>query len=450
MIINNFLLNGLTAKKLYSYIKDLPIIDYHNHLSINDISENKRFTDVYDLWIKPDPYKHRAMRMCGIKEHYITGDASKEEKFIKWCEVIPSLIGNPLYHWSLMELKKVFYVSDIPNRENALEIYKYCNNYLLNNVITPDKILNNFNVEYACPCASIIDDVSIFENNQHFSPSLRGDDIISPTTEFIKKLEEITQTKIIDLNTFKHAVIDRLDYFQKCGCVFSDHALDNGFRFFEDNKDNDKRFISLLRNEINKEDKEKLSVHLLLFLGKEYSKRNFVMQLHIGAERYTSSKLRNNVGPAGGFAGIGNSVEISSLTKFLDALDLCESGLPKTVLFTLNPSDNALISVLSGSYSKDGVKGLITQGPAWWWCDHKLGIIDMLENTASFSVLSNFIGMTTDSRSFLSFVRHDYFRKILCNWIGEKIDNGDFICGEKQIKELIEMLCYGNAKEIFR
>ena len=450
MIINDFLLNSLTAKKLYSCIKTLPIIDYHNHLSINDISANKRFTDVYDLWINPDPYKHRAMRMCGVKEYYITGDASKEEKFIKWCEVIPALIGNPLYHWSLMELKTVFNVSDIPNKENALEIYKHCNDYLLNNIITPDKLLNNFNVEYACPCASIIDDISIFENNPHFSPSLRGDDIVSPNKEFIKQLEKLTKIEIIDLDSFKCAVCKRLDYFQKCGCVFSDHALDNGFRFSQDDKDNDIRFISLLKNEIDEEDKEKLSVHLLLFLGKEYSKRNFVMQLHIGAERYTSSKLRNKVGPAGGFAGIGNSVDVRPLTKFLDKLDSSEYGLPKTVLFTLNPSDNALISVLSGSYSKDGVKGLITQGPAWWWCDHKLGIVDMLENAASFSVLSNFIGMTTDSRSFLSFVRHDYFRRILCNWIGEKIDNGDFICGEKQVKELIEMLCYGNAKEIFR
>ena len=450
MINNDFLLNSLTAKKLYRSIKDLPIIDYHNHLSLSDISINKRFTNVYDLWINPDPYKHRAMRMCGIEEHYITGEASREEKFIKWCEVIPELIGNPLYHWSLMELKTIFNISDIPNKKNAIELYKYCNNYLLDNTITPEVLLRDFNVEYACPCASIIDDISIFENNPYLSPSLRGDDIVNPTMEFIKKLEEITQTEITDLNTFKRAVCIRLDYFQKCGCVFSDHALDNCFSFFEDSIDNDIRFISLLKNEIDGEDNEKLSNNLLLFLGKEYSKRNFVMQLHIGAERYTSSKLRNEAGPAGGFAGIGNSVDVQSLTKFLDTLDLSEYGLPKTVLFTLNPSDNALISVLSGSYSKNGVKGLITQGPAWWWCDHKLGIVDMLDNTAAFSVLSNFIGMTTDSRSFLSFVRHDYFRRILCNWIGEKIDNGEFICSEKQIEELIAKLCYENAKEIFR
>ena len=269
---------------------------------------------------------------------------------------------------------------------------------------------------------------------------------MTPELKEVKKLEEITNIKILSLDDFKNAIMKRLDYFQKCGCVFSDHALDNGFRFFEDDGNNSERFSSLLKNTLDDENKEKLFVHLLLFLGREYSKRNFVMQLHIGAERYTSSKLRNKVGPAGGFAGIGNSVDVCSLTKFLDTLDRNEYGLPKTILFTLNPSDNALISVLSGSYIKDGVKGLVTQGPAWWWCDHKKGIEDMLENTSTFSVLSNFIGMTTDSRSFLSFVRHDYFRRVLCNLIGEKIDCGEFVCSEKQIEKLIYDLCYGNAK----
>lgn len=174
-----------------------------------------------------------------------------------------------------------------------------------------------------------------------------------------------------------------------------------------------------------------------------------MVQLHIGAQRYTSSKLREQVGPAGGFAGIGNSVDVMSLTSFLDAVDRSEYGLPKIVLFTLNPADNALISVLSGSYSKDGVDGLITQGPAWWWCDHKLGIEDMLENAAAFSALSNFIGMTTDSRSFLSFVRHDYFRRILCNWIGEKIEKGEWVSPDEHVKDLLERLCYGNAKKQF-
>ena len=286
MINKNFLLKGQTAKKLYGFAKNIPIIDYHNHLSLDEIQMKKRFSNVYDLWIKPDPYKHRAMRMCGVEEHYITGDASsREDKFVKWCETIPRLIGNPLYHWSLMELKTVFDISDMPNKENALEIYKYCNNFLLENIVTTETLLNDFNVEYACPCASIVDDISFFEHNPHLSPSLRGDDIVNPTVEFINNLKKITQVEITDLNSFKSAVIKRLDYFQKCGCVFSDHALDNGFRFYEDDGCNNERFLSLINNNLDTKSKERLFVHLLLFLGREYSKRNFVMQLHIGAER---------------------------------------------------------------------------------------------------------------------------------------------------------------------
>lgn len=448
MMHDYFLLNNRTSRQLYRVVKDLPVIDYHNHLSLQDIKEDKRFTDVYDLWIKPDPYKHRAMRMCGVRENDITGDASREEKFVKWCETLPMLIGNPLYHWSLMELKTVFHVSDIPDKENALAIYRKCNQYLADNIVSVNRLLDDFHVEYACPCASLIDDISFFENSARFSPSLRGDDMVNLTVAFVEKLGEITQTEITDLEAFKRAVCQRLDDFQRCGCVFSDHALDNGFVFSEDDGRNADRFVSLLKQNLDDGDKRRLSAHLLTFLGEEYAKRRFVMQLHIGAERYTSTRLRNAVGPAGGFAGIGNSVNVSSLTAFLDRLDCAEYGLPKTVLFTLNPADNALMSVLSGSYSKDGAKGLVTQGPAWWWCDHTLGIEEVLENAAAFSALSNFIGMTTDSRSFLSFVRHDYFRRILCRWVGDKMGSGDFVCRREQAEELIYRLCYANAKEV--
>ena len=195
-------------------------------------------------------------------------------------------------------------------------------------------------------------------------------------------------------------------------------------------------------------DADRDDVKRLIFLAGEYAKRDLVMQLHIGAQRFTSTKLREAAGAAGGYAGIGNSVDVQSLTSLLDAVDMREHRLPKTVLFTLNPADNALISVLSGSYSRDGVSGLITQGPAWWWCDHKQGILDMLEHTAAFSLVSNFVGMTTDSRSFLSFVRHDYFRRILCDWLGKKIDDGEPVSDIEYAKSLVYDLCYGNAKRI--
>lgn len=420
----DFLLNSKKAVELYDMVKDLPIIDYHNHLSLSDIKANKRFCNVYDLWIKPDPYKHRAMRMCGVEEKYITGGATDEEKFIKWCENFKNLLGNPLYHWSLMELETVFEIKEIPSKENAKEIYISCNEFLSKNNVTAKSLMEKFNVELACPCASLVDDISLFEEMDGICPSLRGDDIVDQGEEFISKLSAITKIDIASKEDLKKAIKIRLDQFEKCGLVFADHALDNGFTF----------------------DKEDEKAKMLLFLGEEYSKRNLIMQLHIGAQRYTSTKLRRAVGPAGGFAGIGNSVDVKALTSFLDALDIGEYGLPKTVIFTLNPADNALVSVLSGSYSKDGVSGLITQGPAWWWCDHKQGIVDMLDNTTSFSLLSNFLGMTTDSRSFLSFVRHDYFRRIICDYIGKKVEDKEFICSDTVLKELLHKLCYLNAK----
>jgi len=230
-----------------TFAMDLPIIDYHNHLSVADISENKRFYDIYDLWIKPDPYKHRTMRMCGVSEKYITGDASDFEKFKAWCSIYPKLIGNPLYVWSQMELEEVFGILELPNENNAEAIYKQANLYLQNNEVTPKSLLNKFNVELACPCVSLSDDVSVFENKVNISPSLRGDDIVSPNTEIIKKLEAVTNT-INNLSDYKNAVRKRLDVIKTVGCKFSDHALDNGFRYYIDDGKNEEWFNEVVKD----------------------------------------------------------------------------------------------------------------------------------------------------------------------------------------------------------
>ena len=446
--MNSYILNSNVSKEIYAFVKELPIIDYHNHLSVSDIYENKRFYDVYDLWIKPDPYKHRAMRMCGVEEKFITGDASNEEKFIKWCKVYPKLVGNPLYVWSKMELEIVFGISEIPNESNANEIYKKANLYLKNNEITPESLFEKFNVEIACPCVSLTDDLHMFENKPNIVPSLRGDDITTPGIDLVHKLEMLT-FEINNLSDYKRAIQNRLDEIEKVGCKFTDHALDNGFEFYADDGENDKRFEMLLKSNLTDAgDYEKLFSHLLVFLCGEYARRNMTVQLHIGAQRYTSARLRTLAGAAGGFAGIGNSVDIKSLAQMLDTLEKGEYGLPRIVLFTLNPCDNAMISVLSGSYSRDNVSGLITQGPAWWWCDHNYGIEEVLENIATFGLLSNFVGMTTDSRSFLSLVRHDYFRRILCNWLAKKIENNELCCCMDDLSELANDMCYNNAKKL--
>lgn len=442
-----FLLKTESAKALYQAVKDLPIIDYHNHLSIEDIAKNRRFHDIYDLWIKPDPYKHRAMRMCGVAERYITGDASNQEKFVKWCETLPKLQLNPLSYWSMMELETLFEITEMPNGENAQEIYRRCNVCLQEKNFTANSILQTFRVEYACPCAALTDDISPFAGNPCVAPSLRGDSAVMPTLEFIEQLGERTQIRITDLEKYEIALEKALLAFKNANCIFSDHALDDGFVYVKDDKDNPVRFQALLTGEITPSEREKLSSYLLCALGKLYAKHGFVMQLHIGAQRYTSTKLRQAAGASGGFAGIGNSVHVRSLTTLLDEIDCAPYGLPKTLLFPLNPADNAAISVLAGSYAKDGVDGLVTQGPAWWWCDHKQGIVETLENAAAFSALSNFIGMTTDSRSFLSFVRHDYFRRILCGWLAEKWAQGEFLGDWETLEKLAQKLCYRNAKK---
>ena len=445
----NFLLNSEKANLLYSYVRDLPIVDYHNHLSVQEIKENKRFLDVYEVWIKPDPYKHRAMRMCGVDEEYITGPASNQEKFVKWCETLPKLIGNPLHHWSMMELDMIFHISDSPNAANAIEIYEKCNRYLSENTVDVSSILKQFSVNYLCPCASLTDDLSLFAGQEGIAPSLRGDDVVNLTSDFVKKLQALTGREIRDLSSFEKEVWNRIQAFHQAGCRFSDHALDDGFVFYPDDGKNADRFKAVCKGNISLEEWKKLASYLLVFLGECYSRIGFVMQLQIGAKRYTSSKLRAQVGPNGCFAGIGNSIKVKSITELLDCIDNRVYGLPKIMLFTLNPADNAIFAVLSGSYVKKGVPALITQGPAWWWCDHKQGLVEMLEYITSYSILSNFVGMTTDSRSFISFVRHDYFRRILCNWVAEKAECGDFPDDMEQLRSLVHKLCYQNAKDNF-
>lgn len=270
-----------------------------------------------------------------------------------------------------------------------------------------------------------------------------------PTADFTEKLGKACNMAIKDLDSYKQAIIQRLDEMKAVGLKFADHALDDGFTYYADDGKNGKRFQAMCTNEtVSDTDKQRLFSHMLTFLASAYAKRGMVLELHIGAARHTSTRLRTLAGTAGGYAAAGNSVKISSLTSFLDTVEKAEYGLPKMILFTLNPSDNALISVLSGSYSKDGVRGLITQGPAWWWCDHKQGITEMLENTAAFGLLSNFVGMTTDSRSFLSLARHDYFRRILCNFVADKAEAGEFPDHYGSLSRLIGDLCYYNAKSI--
>lgn len=420
----NYLLKDRLARRLYErYAKDLPIIDFHNHLSAKDISSDKRFKNITELWISSDPYKHRLMRISGVDERFITGDATDYEKFLKFCEVFPSLVGTPVYDWSRMELSDVFGIDVLPSSETAEYIYKKTEELLSKDEFSYNGILSRFSVEYQSPVAEICEDISDFSRG--VSPSLRGDSLLSPSDELIKSLSEKSDIEITDTDTYIYAVSALLDKFHLSGCRVADHALDDGF--FAGDGDGKKREI-------------------LERLGVEYYKRGWTLLLHLGAKRKTSDRLASLAGKAGGYASIGSSFDVSGVCDILSDMER-KGGLPKTVLFPLNMSDMSSLAVMAGSFSEDGVMGKIGLGPAWWWCDHELGIKHALDCIASFGVLSQFVGMTTDSRSVLSFVRHDYFRRILCSWLSEKNRECDWGLTESALGELVKKICYLNAKD---
>ena len=445
----DFLLNSDLAKRLYEQVKNLPIIDYHNHLSVADIASDRTFENITQLWISVDPYKHRAMRILGVPEKYITGDATDYEKFEKWYACIPKLVGNALFDWSMMEFSHVFGIELSPFGKSAKEVLDEVNQKVKD--LSAEKILKKFDIEYSAPCAMLTEDLSYFDIRKGIAPSLRGDDIVNPDKAFVEKMETIVGMNIKSLSDFENAIEKRLYDFKDKGLRYTDHALDDGFDYVADDGKNEERFAKILSgNEMKLQDKLHFSSYMLKILANFYAKFDFTMQLHIGAKRTTSTRLRQIAGPAGGYAAIGNTVNVRALTDMLDDIEKQQYGLPKTLLFTLNPADNAVMSILSGSYSKDGVEAIVSQGPAWWWCDHYQGMVDMLEHLSVFGVMSTFVGMTTDSRSLLSFVRHDYFRRILCNWMAEKAGKGIFTDDENLLSETIKNICYYNAKKTIK
>ena len=438
-----YLLTTPMAQRLYfETAKQLPLIDYHNHLSAADIAADRHFSDVAEIWLLGDPYKHRAMRICGVPEELISGGAGHKEKFRAWCEVYPKLMGGPLYDWSRMELEEVFGVKLRINGENAEAIWEQVNERLSAPELSAQGLLRGFNVEYAAPCAALTDDLSPFACSESLAPSLRGDDLLCPKTELLDKLAALEGVSIKSFDEMIGAMSRRMDRLAEAGCRFSDHALDNGFRYIRDDGRREERFSRLVRGELSAGDELALRSDMLRALGDEYARRGWVMQLHIGAQRFTSTRLRRAAGAAGGFACIGGGVDVESLAALLDDLEQGAHGLPKTILYTLNPADNAVMSVLSGSFIG------VTQGPAWWWCDHLQGMREMLDVFSCFSVLSTFPGMTTDSRSLLSMLRHDYFRRCFCGWAGERAARGELPGSFEELSGLVKAVCYGNAKKL--
>ena len=442
----DFLLTLPLAKQLYhDCAKTLPLIDYHNHLSAVEIANDFRYESITQLWVATDPYKHRAMRILGVEERYITGDASDYEKFQAWYTSLPRLIGNPLFDWAAMELSVVFNMELLPFGD-CETVYNTLNEALKH--MTTKDILGKFNIVYSAPCTALTDDLSVFAEEPGLAPSLRGDDLLLPSGELLKKLEALTGRPILSLADYLLAAEQRLECFRKVGCRFADHALDNGFTYLPDDGKNAERFEILLRGEsLSGEEALLLRSEILKQLMARYAAMDFTVQLHIGAQRSTSTRLRKVAGAAGGYAAIGNTVNVASVVALLDAVEQLPQGLPRVLLFTLNPADNAVMATLSGSYSTDGKEALVSQGPAWWWCDHYQGIGRMLDDFCCHSVLSTFVGMTTDSRSILSFVRHDYFRRCLCQWMAEMVSCHRLPDTYELLADTVRRICFENANK---
>ena len=439
-IQKDYLLTNPLAVQLYDAVKMLPLIDWHNHLSVKDLVCNRHFSNLTELWVESDPYKHRAMRICGIPEKYITGTSSPFEKFQAWSRTLPQLPGNPLYDWSRLELQRVFGIDEQLTPANAETIWSQANERLKDPELSAQGLLKKFGVEYAAPCATLSDDLSGFANLEGVVPSLRGDDLFALTDPIFAQSQS--------LENFRENLKAGLGKLHAAGCRFADHALDAGFTYVADDGKNANRFIQFKNKTLPENERNALACEVLRILCGFYAELGWTLQLHIGALRRTSSRLRAVAGPAGGYAGIGHSCDIRSLAGLLDDAEGNSSGLPRVILYTLNPSDNAMFAVLSGSFPGDGERGKVTLGPAWWFCDHILGMKDCFENVATYGILSVFPGMTTDSRSLLSFVRHEYFRRVFCAWLAEKAARDEMPSDFDTLKELAEKVCYYNAKTI--
>lgn len=457
----NFLLSNSEAEKLYhDYSKKMPIIDYHCHINPKEILENKKFANITQVWLYGDHYKWRQMRTMGIDEKYITGDGSDYEKFLAWAKTISFAIGNPLYHWTHLELKRFFGIDEVLNEKTAPAIWEKVNKQLNSDEFTVRELIKKSNVKVICTTDDPIDSLEshiALKQDKSFDvkvlPTFRPDKALGINKETFKdwfnKLEEVVNAKINNLDEYLEALKKRVEFFHEVGCRISDNALDFvpvGNATVEEASE---IFVKVLKNEkVSFEEENKFRVFILKYLGKLYYDLNWSMQLHMNCVRDNNSVMFNKLGPDTGFDSLNDTEVAIPLSRLLDSLNK-ENALPKTIIYSLNPNDNTTIGTLLGCFQGDNIKGKIQFGSAWWFNDHKIGMEDQIKSLANLGMLSTFVGMLTDSRSFLSYTRHEYFRRILCNVIGEWIENGELPCDIEHLGQIVSDISYNNAKNYF-
>ncbi|RNC83364.1 MAG: glucuronate isomerase [Balneola sp.] len=460
-IHDDFLLETEVARRLYHEVaKPLPIIDYHNHLSPKDIASNRAFENLTQIWLEGDHYKWRAMRAAGIDEHFITGEASDKEKFLKWAETVPKTLRNPLFHWTHLELKRYFGIDELLTPENAASIFDSTKDQLQSEEFAVQGLLDKMNVEVICTTDDPVDSLeshrAFKEGNQSLKllPTFRPDKFmeVEDSTFFLaylKEIEEQSNIEITNLDDLLTAIKQRYNYFESVGCMLSDHGLSKVPAVpFTKNKVESIFQDLLAGKECSQQEKEQFKGFLLQqFAMLDYDK-NWVMQLHIGPIRNTNSRLLSQIGRDAGTDSIGDFQHAESLQFFLDLLDSSNS-LPKSILYNVNPADNEVFATMAGNFNDGSVPGKIQWGSAWWFLDQLDGMTNQINTLSNIGLLSTFIGMLTDSRSFLSFPRHEYFRRLLCSLIGHDVEKGLLPNDESLLSELVGNVCYFNAKKYF-
>ena len=459
----DFLLKTETAKKLYhQHAANMPIIDYHCHINPQEIYEDRRYDSITQVWLGGDHYKWRAMRSCGVAEYYITGDASPAEKFQKWAETIPNLIGNPLYHWTHLELQRYFGIYEPLNGKNAMEIYEKCNAILSQPDMSARGIIAKSNVKLLCTTDDPADDLCWHEKMAAdatmpaivlpaFRPdkAMRADKPYFP--QYVQKLEGVVGYAINSMDDMRKALTERINYFEAHGCRTADHGLDYAFYVEATEEQLDDIFARAKAGKaITWEEQLAYHTTLLVHCGKSYKKYDWVNQLHFGCIRDNSKKMHTKLGVDTGFDAINDQSNALGLSRLLSAYEMSDA-LTKTIVYSLNPSDNGVVGTLIGCFQSDSpIPGKIQQGSAWWFNDHKPGMEAQMVSLMSLGAFGTFNGMLTDSRSFLSYTRHEYFRRILCNLIGRMVEDGEYPADLEALGQMVENISYNNTRRYFR
>lgn len=458
---DNFLLDTDTASELYhNYAKTLAIIDFHSHLDPLAIAADRQFSNLIEAWIEGDHYKWRAMRACGVSEQFITGDADDREKFRAWAGVVPYVVRNPLYHWTHMELKRYFGIDDLLGPGNCDSVYDKCGAMLSDPDYSVRGLLERMNVEVLCTTDDPLDDLSAHKKiagsdfDMKVLPAWRPDRVLEiekagTFNSFIDKLEDISGIRILSAEKLLDALDKRHAYFHEAGCRLADHGIRE---FYADSYSaNEIEAIfskSRERKGITGEELNKFKSFLLHELALMNNRRGWVQQYHYGVIRNNNTRLFNKLGPDTGFDSIGCYNVAEAMGRFFDRLD-SSGNLAKTIIYNINPSDNEMVASMAGSFNDGSLAGKMQFGAAWWFMDSKRGIERQLNTLSDIGLISRFVGMLTDSRSFLSYPRHEYFRRILCNLFGSEIEKGELPADKDHIGKIIQDICYFNAREYF-